>query len=125
MPENPGGDFDFGASVIIAEDAGGRELLLAGQKSGEVYALNPEPSSARGELLWHQRVSDGTTNGGIHWGMSLSGNTLVVPVADPERDRQDYTPRPGLYALDLASGAVIWEQPVMRDCEIKPENQAT
>ena len=122
-PENPGGDFDFGASVIIAEDAGGRELLLAGQKSGEVYALNPEPSSARGELLWHQRVSDGTTNGGIHWGMSLSGNTLVVPVADPERDRQDYTPRPGLYALDLASGAVIWEQPVMRDCEIKTENR--
>ena len=122
-PEDPGGDFDFGASVIIAADASGRELLLAGQKSGEVYALNPEPRSAQGELLWRQRVSDGTTNGGIHWGMSLSGNTLVVPVADPERDREGYTPRPGLYALDLASGAVIWEQAVTRGCEVKPENK--
>ena len=122
-PENPGGDFDFGASVIIAKDASGREMLLAGQKSGEVYALNPEPSSRQGELLWRQRVSDGTTNGGIHWGMSLSGNTLVAPVADPERDREGYTARPGLYALDLASGAVIWEQAVTRGCEIKPENK--
>ena len=122
-PEDPGGDFDFGASVIIATDVNGRELLLAGQKSGEVYALNPDTENPKGDLLWKQRVSDGTTNGGIHWGMSLSGNTLVVPVADPERDREGYTPRPGLYALDLASGEILWEQPVSRGCDMKEENK--
>jgi polyvinyl alcohol dehydrogenase (cytochrome) len=122
-PEDPGGDFDFGASVIMATDVNGRELLLAGQKSGEVYALNPDTENPKGDLLWKQRVSDGTTNGGIHWGMSLSGNTLVVPVADPERDREGYTPRPGLYALDLASGEILWEQPVSRGCDMKEENK--
>jgi polyvinyl alcohol dehydrogenase (cytochrome) len=118
-PENPGGDFDFGASVIIADRPGGGEVLLAGQKSGEVFALDPDNNGA---VLWRQRVSQGTTNGGIHWGMALSGQRLVVPVADPERShRPDYTPRPGLYALDLASGEQLWEQPVERGCDI-PES---
>lgn len=126
-PENPGGDFDFGASVIIAQLPSGRDILFAGQKSGEVFALNPEPqnseSSVEGEVLWRARVSQGTTNGGIHWGMALAGNTLVVPVSDPERDREGYTPKPGLYALDMRDGALLWKQPVERGCEIAPENQ--
>ncbi|MEZ5501467.1 MAG: PQQ-binding-like beta-propeller repeat protein [Halioglobus sp.] len=45
-PLNPGGDFDFGASVIIAGRPGGGELLLAGQKSGEVFALDPDHEGA-------------------------------------------------------------------------------
>jgi polyvinyl alcohol dehydrogenase (cytochrome) len=119
-PENPGGDFDFGASVIITDDG---NMLLAGQKSGEVFALNPEPHDKNGEVLWRNRVSLGTTNGGIHWGMALSGQRLVVPVADPERERAGYTPKPGLYALDLTSGELIWQQPVTRGCTIAPENR--
>lgn len=122
-PENPGGDFDFGASVIIAQGQNGNDLLLAGQKSGEVFALDPETQSPDGSLLWRARVSLGTTNGGIHWGMALSGDTLVIPVADPERDREGYTPAPGLYALDMNTGAKRWEQPVARGCEIPPENR--
>lgn len=122
-PDNPGGDFDFGASVIIAQGNDGRDILLAGQKSGEVFALDPETRNPNGSVLWRARVSLGTTNGGIHWGMALAGNTLVVPVADPERDREGYTPAPGLYALDALTGARLWEQPVARGCEIPPENR--
>jgi polyvinyl alcohol dehydrogenase (cytochrome) len=126
-PANAGGDFDFGASVIIAERADGSELLLAGQKSGEVFALDPDPdladSNGNGKVLWRNRISLGTTNGGIHWGMALSGQRLVVPVADPEREREGYIPKPGLYALDLASGDVMWQQPVARGCDIAPENR--
>lgn len=122
-PENAGGDFDFGASVIIAQDNSGRDVLLAGQKSGEVFAFDPETQSADGTLLWRTRVSLGTTNGGIHWGMALSGDTLVIPVADPERDREGYTPAPGLYALDMHTGALRWQQPVERGCAIAPENR--
>ncbi len=126
-PEDAGGDFDFGASVIIAELANGSEILLAGQKSGDVYALNPDPAGSAGEVLWHQQVSNAaigpslaqtTTNGGVHWGMALSGDRLLVAAADPERDRPGYTPQPGLHALKLANGEVLWQQPVQRGCEI-------
>jgi polyvinyl alcohol dehydrogenase (cytochrome) len=55
--------------------------------------------------------------------MALSGERLIVPVADPERAREGYTPRPGLYALDLNSGELLWQQPVSRGCEVAPENR--
>ena len=122
-PQNPGGDFDFGASVIIAQDRDGSDILLAGQKSGEVFALNPDPESTEGEVLWRNRISLGTTNGGIHWGMAVSGQRLVVPVSDPERDRPGYTPRPGLYALDVTTGNLLWQQAVERGCDIAEENR--
>ncbi|MEZ5572177.1 MAG: PQQ-binding-like beta-propeller repeat protein [Halioglobus sp.] len=122
-PTNPGGDFDFGASVIITQRQDGSALLLAGQKSGEVFALDPDPQGKAGEVLWRQRVSLGTTNGGIHWGMAVAGQRLIVPVADPERDRPGYTPKPGLYALDVNSGNLLWQHKVERGCEIAEENK--
>jgi len=122
-PENAGGDFDFGASVILTQLPDGSDVLLAGQKSGEVFALNPDTDSPDGEVLWRKRVSLGTTNGGIHWGMAVSGQRLVVPVSDPERDRAGYTPRPGLYALDVSSGSTLWEAPVQRACEFDPDKR--
>ena len=131
-PQNPGGDFDFGASVIMAELPDGRELLLAGQKSGDVYALNPDPAGDEGEVVWHRRVSNAgvgpdlaqsTTNGGVHWGMALSGERLLVAAADPERVRPDYIPKPGLHALNLTDGEILWFQPVTRGCEIAEEDK--
>jgi polyvinyl alcohol dehydrogenase (cytochrome) len=113
-PDNPGGDFDFGASVIIGKRDDGSDILLAGQKSGEVFALNPDDNGA---LIWRKRISQGTTNGGIHWGMATIKNTVFVPVADPERDqREDYTPQPGLSALDISTGVLLWQKPVEREC---------
>jgi polyvinyl alcohol dehydrogenase (cytochrome) len=122
-PENPGGDFDFGASVILTQLPDGSDVLLAGQKSGEVFALHPDPAGPDGEVLWRNRISLGTTNGGIHWGMAVAGQRVIVPVSDPERDRPGYTPRPGLYALDVASGDVLWKQPVERGCEFDPQDR--
>lgn len=113
-PEQAGPDFDFGASIILAKNRQGNDILLAGQKSGEVFALDPD---RKGTILWRRRLSQGTTNGGIHWGMALSGQTLLVPIADPERNKPDYTPRPGLSALDINTGEVRWHSPVSRDCQ--------
>ncbi len=121
-PENAGEDFDFGASVIIADLANGKQLLLAGQKSGEVFALDPDPQAESGQVVWRNRISQGTSNGGVHWGMALAGERLFVPIADPERDTPGYTPRPGLSALDINSGEVIWQQAVSRGCEFNAEN---
>jgi polyvinyl alcohol dehydrogenase (cytochrome) len=122
-PENPGGDFDFGASVIITQNSAGDDILLAGQKSGEVFALNPDTTNPNGEVLWRNRVSQGTTNGGIHWGMSVANNTVFVPVSDPERERDGYTPKPGLYAINIDSGELTWEQAVERGCEFDYTNK--
>lgn len=126
-PSDAGGDFDFGASVILAELPDGGELLLAGQKSGDVFALDPD-----GVMVWHRRVSNAaigpdlartTTNGGVHWGMALAGQRLLVAAADPERVRPDYVPKPGLHALNLADGEVLWFRPVTRGCAIPEENK--
>jgi polyvinyl alcohol dehydrogenase (cytochrome) len=126
-PDNAGGDFDIGASVVMADLPDGSELLLVGQKSGDVYALNPA-----GEQVWHKSVSNAaigpglyktTTNGGVHWGMALSGQRLLVAAADPERERPDYDPKPGLHALNLADGEVLWQYRVERGCEIDEANK--
>ena len=122
-PPSPGGDFDFGASMIITSDAQG-DVLLAGQKSGEVFALSLDPATSSGEVLWQRRLSDGTSNGGVHWGMSVSGSRLFVPVADPEHNLPNYTPRPGITALDWRTGKMLWQQRVSRDCEYKGAKRA-
>jgi polyvinyl alcohol dehydrogenase (cytochrome) len=120
-PPERGPDFDFGASVIIARSPDGRELLLAGQKSGAVHALDPD---ADGALVWSRRVSQGSWLGGVHFGMALAGDRLLVPINDPEWRVPGYEPRPGLYALAVADGAPLWEQRLSRGCEI-PDREAT
>jgi len=131
-PENAGGDFDFGASLIIAQLPGGGDILLAGQKSGDVFALDPDPAGTDGRVLWSRRISNAaigpslaqtTTNGGIHWGMALSGERLIVAASDPERQRPQYVPKPGLHALNLRDGEVLWNHPVERGCVIEEANK--
>ncbi|MEX1666952.1 outer membrane protein assembly factor BamB family protein [Zhongshania arctica] len=115
-PSDPGEDFDFGASVILATLSSGKQVLFAGQKSGEVFALDPDADGAN-RVLWRQRLSQGTSNGGIHWGMALAGDSLYVPVSDPEREQAGYTPRPGLYALNGDSGELLWRYTATRNCD--------
>ncbi len=52
-PEEDGPDYDFGAATILATTSGGKDLVLAGQKSGEVYALDPD---AGGTVLWRKKL---------------------------------------------------------------------
>ncbi len=115
-PEENGPDFDFGASVILVERKQG-DLLLAGQKSGEVFALDPDRNGA---VVWRKRVGSGSSNGGVHHGMATDGERVYVPVADPERKLPGYVPRPGVYALAVDDGASLWSQPVQRGCKFDP-----
>jgi polyvinyl alcohol dehydrogenase (cytochrome) len=55
--------------------------------------------------------------------MALSGNRLLVPAADPERDRPGYTPRPGLTALAVATGEELWHYSARRGCELDEANR--
>jgi polyvinyl alcohol dehydrogenase (cytochrome) len=105
-PEEDGPDFDFGAATMLVSLSDGRDLVLGGQKSGMVTALDPDT----GELVWQSKVGRGGIQGGIHFGMAADGDVLYVPISDGE-DGRTYPEarRPGLYALDLKTGDYLWK----------------
>lgn len=111
-PEENGPDYDISASVILAKDADGRELLVAGQKSGVVHALEP----ATGKLLWRVKPGRGGLLGGIHFGMAAGGGKVYVPIYDaPDGRKYDDPARPGVYALDLRNGHTVWQASAPQD----------
>ncbi len=117
-PVENGPDFDFGASVMLVARKQG-DLLLAGQKSGEVLALDPDRNGA---VVWRKRIGSGSSNGGVHHGMATDGKTVFVPIADPERKIAGYVPKPGVYALKVDDGSVLWSHPVQRGCAFDPSD---
>ncbi|MEP7144455.1 MAG: PQQ-binding-like beta-propeller repeat protein [Ferruginibacter sp.] len=109
-PEKEGPDLDFGMAPILVKRKDGKDILVAGQKSGVVYALSPA-----GKLLWQTRIGKGGKLGGIHWGMATDGEKMYAANADNiiAIDKSDTSLKasPGIYALDLFTGKVIWETP--------------
>ena len=115
-PEEDGPDYDIGAAPILTRDEHGREVLLVGQKSGMVYALDPADD---GRLLWEQRAGSGGTMGGIHYGMSASPSALFVGVSDlPTNNPYNVGPgHPGIHALSLSTGEILWRKDLSDQCE--------
>ena len=82
-PEHPlvncptplGHDFDFGASPILMKLPRGADILLAGQKSGVAYGIDPQT----GRMLWSTKVGEGGPLGGIEFGMATDGNDSTSP----------------------------------------------
>lgn len=107
-PREDGPDLDFGAPPILATLASGRDIILAGQKSGMVFALDPDN---RGKILWRQRAGMGGFNGGVHWGMASDATTLYVGIADTPGNKGAVGPRrPGIHAYDIATGKPRWSR---------------
>src|SRR5258708_11666756 len=94
-----GRDFDFGAGAILAKGAGGRDVILAGQKSGDTWALDAQT----GKKLWNVRFGQGTALGGVHWGITTDGTRLFAAINDPVIPGA-VTPHPGVYAVDINTG---------------------
>lgn len=119
-PEN-GPDVDVAAGTILHKLPGGKEVLLAAQKNGFVYGLDPD---AGGKILWKVKVGRGGIQGGVHFGMALEDERLFVPISDLANghDGRTYTspPRPGLYALDPANGKYLWSAPAEDTCKGRP-----
>ncbi|MBT8146387.1 MAG: PQQ-binding-like beta-propeller repeat protein [Gammaproteobacteria bacterium] len=115
-PEEDGPDYDIGAATILTEDENGKELILVGQKSGMVYALDPANG---GELVWEQRAGSGGTMGGIHYGMSTNGEKLFVGISDlPTNNPYNVGPAyPGLHALQPSTGEILWRNNLPDKCE--------
>jgi polyvinyl alcohol dehydrogenase (cytochrome) len=106
-PDAP--DYDFGASVVLATTKDGRDVVVSGQKSGWVYAMNRDD----GTLLWKTRVGRGGIMAGVYFGMSVHDGRVFVPISDPPDGKTyDIPAQPGLYALDLDTGKFVWKAPI-------------
>lgn len=114
-PDGPGPDFDFAASAILVTRNGG-DILLAGQKSGIVHAIDPDRPDA---ILWQTRVGKGGTSGGVQWGMAADGQQVYAAVSDMDRTFQirplnpqrfvvDRTTGGGVTALRISDGSKVW-----------------
>jgi polyvinyl alcohol dehydrogenase (cytochrome) len=101
-PEKQGPDFDFGASPLLTTTGRVRELLVVPQKSGVVYALDPD---AAGAVVWEYRIGAGSALGG-QWGAAADGRNAYVGVGDTLGAAPG-----GVHAIDLDTGRRAWFAP--------------
>ena len=103
----------------------GRDILIAGQKSGVVHAFDPDD---KGRILWQTRVAKGAANGGVQWGMASDGRNVYAAAAGSVRARgtgttAGFTPignaqfdpalGGGLTALNVSNGEKVWFAPAV------------
>ncbi len=97
-PETLGPDYDFSASPSLTT-ANGRDLLVVPQKSGMMYALDPDNE---GTLVWQQRVGQGSGLGG-QWGGAVDDRQAYVGISDLLSQNPG-----GMRALRLTDGGIVW-----------------
>jgi polyvinyl alcohol dehydrogenase (cytochrome) len=113
---------------VLANLPNGKRILVAGQKSGLLIALDPDRG---GEIVWQKRVGAGGKIGGVQWGISVDDRNVYVAVSDvrlsvvtPETPgAQPFAFNPkigllydskaggGLSALRLDRGEEVWLTP--------------
>jgi polyvinyl alcohol dehydrogenase (cytochrome) len=101
--EKAGPDFDLGTPPMLATLADGREIIVAAQKSGNAFAIDPDKEGAQ---LWQYHAGEGSIWGGIQWGAAVDGERAYFPVSDIR------TPKPGgLHGVSLTTGERAWYFP--------------
>ncbi len=95
-PDNPGPDWDFGASPILKTLADGRDLLLAPNKSGIIFALDPDH---KGAVVWRTDIAEkpGTRNTNLIWGGAADQQNLYVGLTTGS-----------IVAVQIATGEKLW-----------------
>ena len=98
-PANLGPDQDFSASPILKTLPNGRRILVAGQKSGNVWAYDPDKNGA---VVWKTALTSNTTEfgGKIVWGGAADdqaayfglGTGGIAAVQLKEGERKWFTP---------------------------------
>lgn len=108
-PESEGPDFDYGSSPILITASDGRDLVLAGQKSGVMYGMRPDD----GSIVWETRVADGGVLGGIEWGFATDGTQVFVSISDALEEAPGEAG--GVTALNVDDGELAWHAPPVQD----------
>jgi polyvinyl alcohol dehydrogenase (cytochrome) len=98
-----GPDFDFGSSPILTRTPDGRDVIVAGQKSGVGWAFDPDK---RGAVLWQYRAGKGSALGGLEFGSAADATQAYFAVSDTIGG----TPG-GLHAVKLSNGERSWFTP--------------
>jgi polyvinyl alcohol dehydrogenase (cytochrome) len=101
-PTIVGADHDLGASPSLARQPDGKQILLASQKSSQVYALDPDD---RGRVIWEKRLSPGGPLGGSEWGHAVDERNIYVGISDIYVRNGA---KPQLAALKIADGGLVW-----------------
>jgi polyvinyl alcohol dehydrogenase (cytochrome) len=101
-PKTVGPDYDFGNSPILRTLPGGRRIIVIGQKSGQVYGLDPDD---KGKVVWQFKAGKGSALGGIEWGSAADDQNAYIPVSDVLAPAADAG---GLFALKIATGEKVW-----------------
>lgn len=105
-------DVDFGASVILA-DVNGKDLIFAGQKSGTVWALDPDQN---GKVVWRRDFGEGSPGGGVHWGIAFDGTNVFAPINRAYNYGVDGPEKPGIHSVRASDGKVAWSFESKPDC---------
>ena len=106
-PRDPFIDADFGSSGILRSLGNGKRILVASDKSGMVYGLDPDQ---QGKLLWKQKIASGGVNGGFMWGgASDEQGVAYLGISDFTAGKPEAGG--GLVALQLATGEKRWMTP--------------
>jgi polyvinyl alcohol dehydrogenase (cytochrome) len=105
-PDADAPDVDFSVSPVLVKAGTGRSMLIAGNKSGKIWALDPDQ---QGKIIWEQQAGKGSSGGGVLWGLAVDGQRVYVPNGffDPKSPDQSG----GMAALDLRTGEPIWSTP--------------
>lgn len=114
-PQPAGPDYDFGQAPALfkVRQAGSgktRDLVGAGQKSGQFWALDPDT----GAVVWVTHTGPGGTAGGLQWGSAVDDRRIYT--ANANSDLKPWTlpsgavTSAGLWTgLDAATGAILWQ----------------
>lgn len=99
-PDKLGPDHDFGSPPILKTLANGRSVLIAGQKSGNVWAHDPDN---KGAVLWKTPLVDDTTQfgGKIVWGGAADDQYAYFGLGTG-----------GIAAVRLTDGKKQWFRPL-------------
>jgi polyvinyl alcohol dehydrogenase (cytochrome) len=101
-PDVVGADYDLGASPTLMKRADGKQVILASQKSSQVYALDPDEA---GRVIWQKRLSTGGPLGGSEWGHAVDERNIYVGISDIYVHEGA---KPQLSALNVTDGAPVW-----------------
>jgi polyvinyl alcohol dehydrogenase (cytochrome) len=104
-PDAEAPDVDFSVSPVLVS-ANRRSMLIVGNKSGLIWALDPDQ---QGKTVWQQQVGKGSSGGGVLWGLAVDGERVYVPNGYFDAKMADASG--GMAALNLTDGRLLWSTP--------------
>ena len=97
-PKDMGPDYDFGASPILRTLPNGRRVLIAGQKSGMIWAHDPDQN---GTVVWKTQIPEKLALGEITFGGSADDQMAYFGVSSV-----------GVVGVRLSNGERVWTTPI-------------